>query len=274
MAKSPAINWYFDNWHGGTLGFNRHQKGCYIDLLNAQFQLGPLSLEQIKNILGSDFPSWDVIKCKFVQDADEKFFNERLAAEIDKRNKFSEKQKKNGEKGGRPSKNLKIKEVNKTQIKPKNNPIKTQALTQKKPFYETEIEIENEFAFDSGKGGTGGKTKKQPERKPEIHYPFGLEFLHHWEQWKIFKKKEFKFQYKSTQSEQAALKELVKLSTGSEQTAIAILHQSMAHGWKGFFELKSENRNGAKSNSKSAKQPTGADVSMASIFAKIAKVPD
>src|SRR5690348_9875955 len=98
MSKDPAINWYFDNWSGGTKGFNRFQKGCYMDLLDAQFQLGHLSLETIKNILGADFTSWNFLKVKFLQDEQGNYFNERLEAEIMKRRRYSESRK-NGKAG-------------------------------------------------------------------------------------------------------------------------------------------------------------------------------
>lgn len=97
--KNPAINWYFDNWFGGTMGMNRHQKGCYIDLLGLQFQLGHLSIEQIKNILGADFNQWNNLKVKFREDEEGNFFNERLETEILKRKSFSER----GRKGGNPN---------------------------------------------------------------------------------------------------------------------------------------------------------------------------
>lgn len=92
MAKDPAINWYFDNWNGGTFGMSRFHKGCYMDLLTAQYHIGHLSLEQIKNILGNDFSAWQTLKTKFVQDENKNFFNERLAAEVRKRLEYSKKQ--------------------------------------------------------------------------------------------------------------------------------------------------------------------------------------
>lgn len=146
MAKDPAVNWYFDNWAGGTLGLNRMQKGCYMDLLNAQFQLGHLSLEHVKNILGSDFTQWNVLKVKFEQDEQGNFFNERLAAEIVKREKFREKQSINGGKGGRPK-------------KPKQNPTLNPNETQTKPFYGTETETDISF-YEIEIGGMGEKEKE------------------------------------------------------------------------------------------------------------------
>lgn len=98
MAKDPAINWYFDNWGGGTFGMSRFHKGCYMDLLSAQYHIGHLSLEQIKNILGNDFSAWQVLQSKFVQDENKNFFNERLAAEVRKREKYSESRSRNRKK--------------------------------------------------------------------------------------------------------------------------------------------------------------------------------
>lgn len=95
MANDPAINWYFDNWDGGTKLMTRHQKGCYMDLLSAQFHNGPLSLENIKTVLGADFQaSWPVLSKKFTE-ADGLFFNDRLEAERKKRVAYSESRSKN-----------------------------------------------------------------------------------------------------------------------------------------------------------------------------------
>lgn len=95
MAKDPAINWYFDNWAGGTFGMSRFHKGCYMDLLSAQYHIGHLSLDKIKTILGNDFSAWQILKEKFEQDANKNFFNERLAAEVRKREKYSESRSSN-----------------------------------------------------------------------------------------------------------------------------------------------------------------------------------
>ena len=65
-------------------------------------------------------------------------------------------------------------------------------------------------------------------------------------EFKIYKHIEFNFQYKSTQSEQSALKKLEGISNNSED-AIKILETTMANGWKGFFPEK-QNNNGTKNN--------------------------
>jgi len=66
-----------------------------MDILSAQFNSGPLSLEEIKTVLGSDFgSSWPALQKKFSQ-TNGKFFNERMEAEKEKRKKHSEKQSEN-----------------------------------------------------------------------------------------------------------------------------------------------------------------------------------
>lgn len=94
MAKDPAFLFYPGDWQGGTMTMSRHIKGCYIDLLVAQFNSGPLSLEEIKIVLGNDFAAWQgSLSKKFKQTETGLFFNERLEAEKTKRVEFSNKQK-------------------------------------------------------------------------------------------------------------------------------------------------------------------------------------
>jgi hypothetical protein len=86
LAKDPAILWYWDNWFTGTMLMTKHQKGCYMDLLGAQFNNGHLSLEEIKTILGADFgPHWPTLQKKFKADESGLFYNERMDVEVNKR---------------------------------------------------------------------------------------------------------------------------------------------------------------------------------------------
>jgi hypothetical protein len=64
-----------------------------------------------------------------------------------------------------------------------------------------------------------------------------------WDEWKQYKKEEFKFTYKSTISENAALTELKNLSHENEFIAIQIIDQSICKGWKGLFALNNNNFN-------------------------------
>lgn len=96
MAKDPALLWYFNDWTGGTVTMPRYVKGCYIDLLAAQFNSGPLSLDEIKTVLGSDFgSSWPALQKKFVKDDNGHFYNERLQFEKEKRINYSNSRRTN-----------------------------------------------------------------------------------------------------------------------------------------------------------------------------------
>lgn len=96
MAKDPAMLWYWGDWFSGTATFSRHLKGCYMDILNAQFNSGHLSLDEIKTVLGSDFgSSWPTLQKKFSRDPQGLYFNERLDAEKEKRKQWTESRKNN-----------------------------------------------------------------------------------------------------------------------------------------------------------------------------------
>jgi len=76
------------------------------------------------------------------------------------------------------------------------------------------------------------------------------QFITAWDNWKKYKLEQFNFKYKSVTTEQAALMKLSQLSGGYEANAIDIIHQSMAQGWKGFFELENNNNNNGNKNKK------------------------
>jgi len=112
---------------------------------------------------------------------------------------------------------------------------------------------------------------KEKDKKPkiEILLPFNsLEFQNSWSLWKDYKSKEHKFKYKTPQSEQASLMELVKVANGKEDIAIKIINQSMANGWKGFFELKNIDNNG---NTKTYQTRTSNKVTSEQLHESLAK---
>ncbi|HMT02648.1 MAG TPA: hypothetical protein PKD00_04965 [Burkholderiales bacterium] len=91
MAKTPAVLWYFNDWNGGTITLSRFIKGCYMDLLTAQFNSGHLSLEEIKTVLGNDFAVWGTLSKKFAVDETGKYFNVRLDNEMYNSRKYKPK---------------------------------------------------------------------------------------------------------------------------------------------------------------------------------------
>ena len=98
---------------------------------------------------------------------------------------------------------------------------------------------------------------KGKEKPPDIVFPFlSDEFKELWNNWKIYRKNEFKKNYKTAQSEQAALKNVCKLRSGNEEVAKEIITQSIANQWQGLFELKITNNYG-KSGSNNTQKPGG-----------------
>lgn len=95
MAKDPAFLFYPGDWQGGTATYSRHLKGCYLDILIAQFNSGPLSIEEIKIVLGTDFAVWGALTKKFKTTENGLFFNERLELEKTKRKEYSKSRKDN-----------------------------------------------------------------------------------------------------------------------------------------------------------------------------------
>lgn len=92
--------------------------------------------------------------------------------------------------------------------------------------------------------------KEKVKKEKEFISPFSEHFDPVWQTWKNYKSKEFQFKYKSVESEQAAINELVNLSSGNEKIAEQIITQSLTNGWKGFFPLKNL-QNGTSKNQQS-----------------------
>lgn len=145
MAKDPAFLFYPNDWNGGTMTMSRHLKGCYIDLLVAQFNSGPLSLEEIKTVLGTDFAIWGALTKKFKKTDTGLFFNERLEIEKSKRVEYSKSRSENRKKG-------------------KNSTYERTYENHMISHMENENENENINEFEGGVG----ETKNGVERKVKI----------------------------------------------------------------------------------------------------------
>lgn len=96
MAKDPAFLFYPGDWLGGTMTFSRAQKGAYMDLLMAQFSQIALTIEDIKQVLGTDFWMWETkLKFKFETEANSLYFNRKLRTEITRRQLYTASRKTN-----------------------------------------------------------------------------------------------------------------------------------------------------------------------------------
>lgn len=260
MAKDPAFLFYSKDFYEGTRTMIPEERACYIDLLIYQHQHGIIP-NDLKRVLmycsGIEQATLQAtLEAKFKQ-TDKGWVNKKLNDVVFERAEFKNKLSINGTIGqfwkkckanlnAKDYKKLRkdLENIDKTELfeflKDKTiNESTLKALLKAllKHYANVDADVNvNADTDKSGKGGTG--------EKPELIYPFTTdEFLQQWELWKDYKKKEHSFKYKTLQSEQASLKELSNLSKGVVGNAIKILHQSMANGWKGFFELKN-NTNG------------------------------
>lgn len=87
--------------------------------------------------------------------------------------------------------------------------------------------------------GERGATQGALVFEPPVHGFVDPVFEDAFTAWLDYKKKQFRFEYKTERSLKAAYADLVRLSGGDPYIATRIVEQSMSNGWKGLFELKS-----------------------------------
>jgi hypothetical protein len=132
-------------------------------------------------------------------------------------------------------------------------------------------ELEKVEKGSTGAGGNlfgeGEPVKNVKAKKPkapgakivplEVILPWPSEgFRAAWENWRAYKKGEHGFKYKTPQSEQAALNDLVGMAEGDESRAIEIINHCMAKAWKGLWLPKNDNH-GANGQINGSSQASG-----------------
>lgn len=212
MAKDPAFLFYPNDFTTGTMFFTDEQVGKYLRLLCAQHQHGHLTEKQMLHIC--KIYDEDIF-AKFKKDDLGLFFNEKLEEETNKRKNFTESRRNN-------------------RVKTKTSDVTSDATYVNHMFSHMIAHMENE---------------NENENINELVLLKDENFKKNWLLWLEYKKKEYKFTYKSPLTEKAALKELFKLADGVPQDATEIINQSISHGWKGFFKLKT-NETRTSTNSK------------------------
>jgi len=266
--KDPAFLFYGKDFYEGTRTMLPEERACLIDLLVYQHQHGGYIPNDIKRLRmycsGIDEATLvATLKAKFLL-TDTGWQNGKMQVLTEERNSFKDTQSINGKVGQFYKKAYKLLTKNeqkklKFQIsklclnnedlynnwitKHQDPKAMLQAMLEHIVNEDGDVnESKNIIIVDNGKEGMG--------EKPNPVYPFDSEvFKQQWQVWKNYRANEDGFKYKAIASEQAALSELGNLSKYDEAAAIAIMHQSIANGWKGFFEVKQHNGN--------AKQPSG-----------------
>lgn len=132
MAKDPAFLFYSQDFFTGVSTMSFEDRGKFITVLCVMHQKGRLTEETIRFLVGSIS---DNLSVKFRIDEKGLWFNKRLEEEIEKRLKFTESRRENGNLGGRP---------------PKKNLPETDRLSKTKPMYilmedENKNEVDNKL---------------------------------------------------------------------------------------------------------------------------------
>lgn len=270
MNKDPAFLFYSKDFYEGTRLMLPEERACYIDLMIYQHQQGPIpddiprlqmycsgcSAGAIQRVLNEHF-----------NQTPNGWLNKRLTREVNLRamgkpkkmaaavfaglisaSKLTKRQKEQLKRAFVISDFIQegdAKIVTEEEIKKRIRQWFNQMVNQPKNKRLTIIANENEDvnAIEHIITNEDEPVKQKKATAPAMPWE-DPEFVAQWQQWKTYKQKEFNFSYRSVQSEQAALQRLATTSSNQMQTAIAILHQSMANGWKGFFQLKQNPKTG------------------------------
>jgi hypothetical protein len=92
MSKDPSVLFYTSDFLTGTRTMSDAQRGKYIVLLCLQHQQGPLNYDDMIKICKTYD---DKIFSKFIKTQDNKYYNERMRAESERRKKYSISRSKN-----------------------------------------------------------------------------------------------------------------------------------------------------------------------------------
>lgn len=109
MAKDPAFLFYSQDFFIGTSTMSFEDRGKYITVLCLMHQQGRMLEQSISFVVGLVSVN---LRSKFLVDENGFWYNDRLEAETEKRNKFTESRRNNGLLGGKGNKKEKRKKKN------------------------------------------------------------------------------------------------------------------------------------------------------------------
>jgi len=250
MAKDPAFLFYSSDFLTGVSDLTMEERGQYITLLCLQHQKGELT----KKTIDISVPnlSKDVL-LKFEKSDNGNYKNNKLYETISERTAYAKHQKFKAYLTNCIIKLKKECNANQKMITKFKDFINSKNIDyagfEAKEFKKTFDNLYNDFA-NAQRTPLEDVNEIEIENKDriieELIYPFDSEnFKKYWNIWKQYKKEEHKFNYKSNITEQAALKKIGEVSKNNESQALKIIENSIANGYKGFFEIK-ENTKGGK----------------------------
>jgi uncharacterized protein YdaU (DUF1376 family) len=281
-AKSPAFQFYAENFLGGTADMSAEEVGMYIRLLCHQWHRGGLPDDDKKLLLlsGGKKSALVEVKKKFFVDEDGLLKNRRLEATREEQKQYREAKSVAGKHGAEKKwKNAgkRLQEVenegasgwqshdfangktiaeglakDSSSSSPSSSPSTSdntnntviQSTSAEAPdFSKTETKTPIKIRASTSKI-SDSKEKNIARQKEIIVLPWdGEDFAAAWQKWKDWKAAEYRMKFKAPASELAQLKHLADLSEGNKANAIAIIEQSIGNHWQGLFKIKNISKN-------------------------------
>ena len=140
MSKAPAFQFYAQDFLSGVMDLTMDERGLYITLLARQwtiFDEKGIPKKRLALLVGFEWDNLpEMIKEKFVDNGDY-FFNSRLMESFKQLKSYKEKQRINGQKGGRPKTQTIPKK--RSSLKIEDRSMKNEDRKKKK---EVEVEVE------------------------------------------------------------------------------------------------------------------------------------
>jgi uncharacterized protein YdaU (DUF1376 family) len=269
-AKTPAFQFYAENFLGGTADMSAEEVGIYIRLLCHQWHRGGLPDDDKKLLLlsGGKRAALTEVKKKFFPDEDGLLKNRRLEATREEQKRYREAKSIAGKSGNKKrwgeQKELAETSHSDTFANGKeladgiakerpssssstsdntNNTVIQNASAEAPEILKTEIKTQvkthlpqSELQYQKG--------KKIAQEKVKVVLPWeGEDFAAAWQKWKDWKAAEYRMKFRTADSELAQLKHLLDLSERNKASAISIIEQSIGNHWQGLFKIKSISKN-------------------------------
>tara|TARA_R110000823_G_scaffold58759_1_gene141569 strand:- start:1233 stop:1946 length:714 start_codon:yes stop_codon:yes gene_type:complete len=177
MSKAPAFQFYAQDFLSGVMDLTMDERGLYITLLARQwtiFDEKGIPKKRLALLVGFEWDNLpEMIKEKFVDNGDY-FFNSRLMESFKQLKSYKEKQRINGQKGGRPKTQTIPKK--RSSLKIEDRRMKNEDRKKKK---EVELEVINKNSPSIDEFIDYGKALLKQLNKNEEEYDFALRSKYH-----------------------------------------------------------------------------------------------
>ena len=177
MSKAPAFHFYAQDFLSGVMDLTMDERGLYITLLARQwtiFDEKGIPKKRLALLVGFEWDNLpEMIKEKFVDNGDY-FFNSRLMESFKQLKSYKEKQRINGQKGGRPKTQTIPKK--RSSLKIEDRSMKNEDRKKKK---EVEVEVINKNSPSIDEFIDYGKALLKQLNKNEEEYDFALKSKYH-----------------------------------------------------------------------------------------------